>query len=362
MTTPATTAHRTACLLLLACVAATAACHASTPAPLPESVEGKAGTTHILVLGSLTLDPEGPYARNMRDWMNRFVALMRKEGVPLENITILAETADTEAQPPVAVGTLVNVRAAFERLAETVGPRDQFILFIVGYGTTTEPVAKLCLPGPDLTGPELARKLDELPTTQIVILNFAAGGAEFLPDYTRPGRVVVSAAGKMGQGAQTVLAEFLLWGYESGQADANGDGRITVLEAFNWSSSWCTDWYRRQLPGVIVTGKDSCRIFQKLYEGTDLKYDAANSKPNAPDGRPVFAKARRTEYLFFSCPQNRLPSEMATLEDQGDYTEAVSVEVAAERVLVEVIPGEQGDVAAKTRLGHPWPDRDAKAK
>ena len=340
--------------MLAALAAATSACAADRD-PGTQATGETGATTRVLVLGGLSLDAQGAYARNMRDWMNRFVALMRKQQVPVANITVLGETP-TNAQPPVLESTLINVRAAFEKLSRDLRPRDQFVLFMVGYGATTEPVAKFCLPGPDLNGNELARMLDELATTNLVVINCASGGAEFLESYARPGRVVLSAAGRTGQGAETVFAEFLLFGYESGKADLNGDGRITILEAFNWAARECVDWYRRQLPGVAVTGRESCRIFQKLYQGSRLTYDAANSKPDAPDGLPDVKPAYRAHDLLYKMPENRLPCEMPSLEDMGVSSNAVTVEVRTNpllRVVISGQPGEEGAAAARTILGRP---------
>jgi hypothetical protein len=84
---------------------------------------------------------------------------------------------------------------------------------------------------------------------------------------------------------------------------------------------------------------------------------AGESDPNVPDGPPVFEPIKRKAYLFFSNPQNRVPSEGASLEDKGDATEAVFVETGGYRVLPEGKPGEEGELAARTFLGRPPPPR-----
>ena len=345
-------------ILASALLSATMAARAADNAAAPPAKDPPP-TTRVLVLGGLSGDARGAYARNMRDWIKRFVALMQWAKVPAGNITVLAEAADPAAKPPVGRSTLVNVRAAFERIAKEIGPRDQFVLFLVGHGTVTEPVGKLCLPGPDLNADELAKRLDGLLTRQVVVVNCASGAAEFLSKVARPGRVVVSATGEPGEGIQTYFAEFFLLGYETRKADRSGDGRITVLEAFNWAAAECVDWYHRQLGVKLklpkgskvqylsVRGKETCRLFKKFYEGTNLKLHES-SQPDELDSDPAGGgKGRET-------------TELASLEDRGEPTKAAVHWVRNEHVHLEGKPGQQGHVAAATVLGSPSPPEPAK--
>ncbi len=320
-----------------------------------------APTVHVLILGGLSGDPQGAYSRNLRDWMNRFAALMSAEKVAASQITLLGETADAKAKPPVAESTLANVRAAFDRIARDVRPQDQFVLFLVGHGTVTEPVGKLCLPGVDLNGNELAKLLDGLLTRNVIVINCASGGAEMLLKCARPGRVIISAAGVQGEGIQTFFAEFFLLGYETRKADRNGDGKISLLEAFNWAGGECVDWYHRQsgfkpteeekrakLRTLNVYGKEACRLFHKFYDGTKMRLNPDESRPNDPDADPAeLARDGTTKGSV------REPMELASIEDQGEPTKAALHWVRGEHVVLEGKPGEQGEVAARTFLGHP---------
>jgi len=340
------------CLFLLAGLArAGGAPAANEPPP----------TAHVLVLGGLSGDPKGAYARNMRDWMSRFAALMLAEKVPASQITILGETPVPQAKPPVGESTLANVRAAFEKIAKDVRPQDQFVLFIVGHGTVTEPVGKLCLPGSDLNANELAKMLDGLLTRNVILINCASGGAEVLSKCARPGRVVISAAGVQGEGIQTYFAEFFLLGYETRKADRNGDGKTTLLEAFNCAAAECVDWYHRQsgfkptdeekrakVRTLNVYGKETCRLFLKFYEGTKMRLNPEDSRPNDPDADP--SELAASHAMKGSVRES---TELASIEDQGEPTKAAMHWVRGEHVFLAGQPGQQGEVAARTFLGHP---------
>ena len=344
--------------LAAALLAVAVATVAMSPAAAPAADEPPA-TARVLIIGGLSAEPQGPYARNMRDWMARFAALMRKQGVAAGHITVLAETADANATSPVAQSTLANVKAAFETVGRDIRPQDQFVLFLVGQGTVTEPVGKLCLPGPDLNADELARLLDGLLTRNIAVINCASGGAEMLSKCARPGRVIVSASGVAGEGVQTYFAEFFLLGYETARADRDGDGKIDLLEAFNWSAAECVDWYHRQaglkMPEgakrtreqlLNVYGREACRLFRKFHEGTNLKLNAEGSRPDEPDAAP-------SELAGSMKGEPRETTELASLEDRGEPSAAAVHWVRNQHVFLTGQADQQGATAARTILGRP---------
>jgi hypothetical protein len=324
--------------------------------------ESSEAATHALLIGGKTVNPEGAYARNMNDWLARFHKILCAHGVPQANIRVLADAA---AKPGLKAGssTLENVRAAFGDLERALRARDQFVLFIVGHGTVTEPVGKLCLPGPDFKATELASLLNGLRAGRVVVINCASGGAEFLAKYACPGRVVISATGIPGQGCETYFAEFFLLGHESKEADRDRDGRITLLEAFNWSAGECVNWYHRQYQRgsveregtkvvrrtIEVQGKRTRRIFRKLYAGTTVRM-APGGDPNEPDKEPEFGVIEGGYGSVWNF--RRETTELASLEDRGEEKGALHW-VANKHVILNGKPGEQGAVARRVVLGRP---------
>ena len=316
--------------------------------------------TRALIISTQSVDAKGAYAPNMTDWTSRFVKVLTdKAKVPAQNIRVLAEKADPKATPAVVTGTLENVRIAFQQLSKELRAKDQFILFIVGHGTVTEPVGKLCLPGEDLKATTLADLLDDLPTRRIVVFNCASGGAEFLEKYSSLRRVVVSACGTTGQGNQSYFAEFLLLAFEGKKADANKDGVITVLEAFNRAAHQCINWYHRQykvpkekgepqLPReVIVRTKEARRIFKKFYGGIK---DVVMLEPESYNEETEDQEPARGEIEMLSL--RRESGEHASLEDLGENSGTVHWRNNKHNP-IEGKPGEQGEVAARTVLGNP---------
>ncbi len=247
-------------------------------------------TAHAVIITGL--GGEKAYSRNVLDWSRRFHAVLTgKCGLKSANISVLAETADPKAKPARAKATIDTIRAAFKQAAGRVRPGDQFILFLAGLGQVNEEVGKLCLPGRDLRADDLEQMLDALPTRNIVIINAASGGAEFLKQYLKDGRVVLTGCGYETEGNQCYFGEFVIRAFETREADTlkgygNGDGVIDMLEAYCYAAKWTCDWYHRQYrlgdyrPGGrrlaeddphiywVVRGKETRKIWNRLYAGT----------------------------------------------------------------------------------------------
>jgi len=324
--------------------------------------QAKAPTARALILSSENVGPDDAYARNVRDWSARFVAyLTQRAALPADRVRVLAESADAQAKPPAAECTLANVQAAFAALGRELTPQDQFVLVLLGYGSVTDPVAKLCLKGADLKATTLAEMLDALPTRKVIILNFAGGGAEFLEKYARPGRVVVSACGKNGQGGRAYFAEFFLAALETGKADADGDGTITLLETFNESARRCINWYHRQVkipppknlppdapPGprqVEVRTKEARRLFQKFYAGVGDLEMITPAQDEDDDVDPAISG-------LVDLQLRREATEHASLEDRVETSGALDWWENKHHPLTGK-PGEPGALAARTVLGSP---------
>ena len=176
-------------------------------------------------------------------------------------------------------------------------------------------------------------------------------------DHVR--HVIGGGCGGVGQGNQSYFAEFLLLALEGKKADANNDGVITVLEAFNRAAHQCINWYHRQykvpveegepqLPRrVIVRTKEARRIFKKFYGGVK---DVVMLKPEPYNEETEEQEPARGEIEMLSL--RRESGEHASIEDLGENSGAVHWRNNKHNP-IEGKPGEQGEVAARTVLGAP---------
>ena len=369
-------------LALVVLVLPAVAARAEAPA------EGPAVTRAVLLAG---LGGSKQSSRLLVDWVTRFHTVLAKQGGLADgNLIVLTETEDPKAAPPRRQATLENFKAAMDTMAKRLRPKDQFLLFMAGHGQIHEEVGKLCLPGSDLQAPELGDLLDALPTDEIVIINAASGGADFLKAYLRPGRVILTAAGYETEGTQTYFAEFFLQGLETGRADSSGDKAVDLLEAYVYGARETAHFYHRQYlverpdlgrdvkpaPGKfywLVRGKDTRAIWKKLYADTDNLLARPQPRPGddgkmtdglpqdldaEPDAEPKFGRFDK-HWAF-----RRMLAEHARLDDSGVSKDAFFLWKPYEfqEVPKDAKPGQTGCLARQTVLGRPLEPAQAAPK
>ena len=312
-------------LLMIGVLASGAAAQTTRPAtrPKPKSVavvlSGLGGTTS--------------YSRNLADWTRRFAAVLTGRcGLKASDVIVLAETADPKATPPWRKSTRENFRAAMAAAAAKLGPLDQFLLVLNGHGQINEPDGKLCLPARDIDSEELSEMLDLLPTRDVVMINTASGGAEFIDDCAADDRVLITGAGAGNDGTAAYFAEFLLRGYETGDADADKNKTIDLYEAYAYAARETADFYHRQYlvsttrrdpadPLVwLVRGRQTRKIWKRLYAGTPNVLGVPRRGPddpplgdldNEPDPQPKFGRFDTHWH------NRRVLAEHARLDDSG---------------------------------------------
>ncbi|MGB2824230.1 MAG: hypothetical protein WBF17_24870 [Phycisphaerae bacterium] len=286
------------------------------------------GTCHALLIGGMP--GTGIHARHYRDWLTRFHRYLTGPAkVPAANVVVLS--GEKGFSDPVVNGlaTAESIEKALADMAGRVEEADQFILFMVGLGVSTEPVPAFVVPGPDVNARQLADGLARIRARNQVVLNFSASSGESAPILSAERRVVVSA-NMPNENTPPVYAEFFLRGLESGRADGRDapaagkkDGTITLLEAYHWAAFNTAQWIARQRKAGEdlwrVDGAESVEVFRKLYvsaagESGSRRLDPA-SDASSPD-RVVRLKLEGAEDEIAKS-RRRVVTEHASLEDCG---------------------------------------------
>ncbi len=327
------------------------------PAPTPP-VPAAPGQSYALLIGGLP--GQDPYGKWYADWLTRFQSYLTQTAhVPAANVTLLSGKD----------ATFDAITAAAGKLAQRAKPQDQLIVFIVGHGEIAGTAPTLSLAGPDPTAQQVAALLNNFPAKNQVVLNFSASSGDFLKALSAPGRVNLTATSPT-ELEEPVIAEFFLRGLESKRADADKNGTITLLEAYNWSTQQTAYWIGRwqetdtgvnkgdptAATGPTVwkaSGKETVEIFEKLYAGApNRKLDPASDK-NAADA-PVDLVPPGGQ-VTDDWATRRVVDEHAMLEDSG---QGIGVSEIGDKDLQPILglkPGDPGYLAAHTVLGTPEP-------
>jgi hypothetical protein len=174
------------------------------------------------------------YAAKYDRWRTTFVSLLREKfGYPADHVFVLVERPDGSAGP----ATRDGVRRLFAALQARVTKDDRLLVLLIGHETVLDnDDAKFNLVGPDMRAGEWAELLKPI-AARLVFVDGSSASAPFLHKLSAPGRIVVTATDSSAQGYETVFPEFFIRAFTDAAADADKNGRVSILEAFDYASA-----------------------------------------------------------------------------------------------------------------------------
>ena len=204
---------------------------------------------HLLVITGVSGDEE--HAKKFNGWAIKLIdAAKTKDGVPDANIVYLAEK--TEIDPRVrARSTRENVEKAVADVAAASHPNDEIVIVLIGHGSFDGRVAAFNLPGPDLTAADWAALLGKLAAEHVTFVNTSSSSGPFQAALAGPGRTVVTATKTGGERNETRFGEFFTEAFGDPSADADRNGHVSVLEAFDYAKNKVVKAYEQG--GFLLT-------------------------------------------------------------------------------------------------------------
>jgi hypothetical protein len=143
-------------------------------------------------------------------------------------------------------GTREQVRAALERIAKEAQPQDAVVLMLIGHGSFDGYEYKINLPGPDLSGAELATLLDRIPATRQLVVNMTSSSGGSIESLRRPNRVVIAATKTGTEKNATVFARYWVEALRDPAADTDKNEVVSALEAFRYADKKTAAFYESQ--------------------------------------------------------------------------------------------------------------------
>ncbi len=200
--------------------------------------------THLLVIGGA--GGEAEYRQRFHDLSIQLIDAVLAAGLPADRVTYLAERPERDARI-VGESRRERVESELGRLAGVVGANDQLFVVLIGHGSSRGEDAQFNLPGPDLSAAEFDTLLDAVPAGRIVFVNTSSASGDFVPALAGPGRIVMTATRSGSERNLTRFPEYFVAAYANGGADADVDknGRVSVLEAFEYARQETARSYER---------------------------------------------------------------------------------------------------------------------
>ena len=206
--------------------------------------------SHLVVITGVGGDEE--HTRSFHKWATTIIdAAKKKDGLADANISYLSEKPDLDASLIKGRSTREAVERTLADLAARARPNDAVFIVLIGHGSFDGRQAAFNLPGPDLTPADFARLLGKLASQRVAFVNTASSSGAFLPTVAGPGRVVVTATKTGGERNEPRFPEYFVEAFGDAGADRDRNGRVSILEAFDYAKARVTKTYEQQ--GLLLS-------------------------------------------------------------------------------------------------------------
>ncbi len=328
------------CLWMCGCLAV-----GTASAQQSESVRQQPAQQNSPAVNRPTVDPnkfaiiisgasgEEAFAKQFADWTLRLRSVLTERlGFGDARLRVLAEKP---AQGVTAISTGEEVRRAFEDLSRAAGPESTVFIFLIGHGTFDGKQAKFNLVGPDMAAADYSKLISLLPARRVVILNMASASGEFIKPLTGQGRIIISATRSGQEQNATRFAEHFITALTNQEADADQNGRISVLEAFNYATQMVAAHYTRAgrlatEHGLIEDNGDGVG-HERAESG-----DGALARVTYLDSLTVEEAARSVAAARLVKERTRLEEEVEQLKTRKGALPESEYETSLEKLLIEL--------------------------
>jgi hypothetical protein len=188
-------------------------------------------TTFYVTLAGLGGEPD--YDQRFKMWAEDIDGSLKKAGGDTKVVTMQAPT-------------LEKIKTEFSALSKEAKPGDALVLMLIGHGSYDGVEYKFNIPGPDLTGAELAGLLDRVPAGRQLVVNMTSSSGGSIEFLRRPTRVVITATKSGTEKNATVFARYWAEALRDPAADSDKNESVSALEAFHFAQRKTTEFFETQ--------------------------------------------------------------------------------------------------------------------
>jgi hypothetical protein len=234
------------------------------------------------------------------------------------SLVVLAEDTTGKRLRARGRSTKDEISKAFVALSRRVSPGDVVMVFLVGHGSGEGPDSRVSLPGPDATAADFASWLSGFARQNVVFVNASSGSGDFVAALKAPRRVVVTATRTALERNESRFATPFVRGLTSGEADADKDGRVSVLEAFTYA--------KREVARAYETDSKMLTEHAAISDSALARTVSFGAARGTVDPRALALVTERQD----------LEAKVAALRGRKDSMSASAYAAELERLLVQV--------------------------
>jgi len=189
--------------------------------------------SYYVIVAGLGGTPE--YETQFTKWASDLDRELRANGPDAKVSTLTGNSA-----------TRQGIQEAMTRLAGEVKPEDAFALLLIGHGTFDGVDYKFNIPGPDLTGAQLAQLLNRMPARRQLVVNMTSCSGASLAALAKNDRIVITATKSGNEKNATVFARYWIDALRDPAADTDKNGTVSALEAFLYAQRKTASYFESE--------------------------------------------------------------------------------------------------------------------
>ena len=207
--------------------------------------------TYAIIVSGISKEPNDRSAKD-KIVMNLRKFFLNNAKLRPEHLSILV--ADNHVTPSEVEGSSVrdgtitstanNLSQTFATFAAKIQPTDRFIFYYTGQANTVAGMLRLNLPGEDITHQSLAVCINQIKASSMMIVLDCPAAGLAVKTIAGKGRIVVCGC-EAQQHYSTKFGEYFVPALTDPNSDTDGNGRVSVLEAFTLTCKQLEDWYRQ---------------------------------------------------------------------------------------------------------------------
>lgn len=231
--------------------------------------------------------------------------------------------------------TADEVKKAFATIRASIKPDDTVFVFMIGHGSTDSKQYKMSLVGPDLTATDYATMIKGLNTRRVVIINMTSASGDFLKPVSNEGWITITATRSGQEQNATRFPEYFVAALSNPEADQDKNGRVSVLEAFDFAVKATASFFEQQgrlaTEHALIDDNGDGTGHQKAEGG-----DGNLAKLTYFDSLPQQQAGGDAELAKLFAEKMRLEGQIEQLKIQKDKMKVEEYESALERLFVDL--------------------------
>jgi hypothetical protein len=229
-----------------------------------------------------------------------------------------------------ADATKAKFTAALAKVASQAKAQDVLVLMMIGHGTFDGVEYKFNLPGPDISGTELAAALNKIPATRQLVVDMTSASGGVITALKKDGRTVITATKNGQEKNATIFGRYWVEALRDPSADTDKNEVVSALEAFKYAQTKTAGFFTEQKR--LATEHAQLEDTQRAAAFPLVRYGNAALVVNDPAKKALVAKKEDIENKIDALKYQK------DLMDPADYKRQIAallLELARTQELLE---------------------------